>query len=159
MFSVTAQYALRALAHLAAQPPDVMVGGEELSRETGIPRNYLSKVLLALGNAGIVEAVRGNAGGYRLASAPESIPLIQVVELFERHVARRTCLLGTRPICSDEDPCTAHQAWRPAKAAYFDFLETTTLLDISPDTPAQRPRSKRGTAPRPGDSGHRPKRK
>ncbi|MCW5979660.1 MAG: Rrf2 family transcriptional regulator [Bryobacteraceae bacterium] len=131
MFSVTSQYALRALAYLATQQPDAMVGGQELSRQTGIPKNYLSKILLALGNAGIVEAVRGNAGGYRLARAPNEVPLIRVVELFERHVAKRACLLGLRRVCSDEDPCMAHNSWRPAKLAYFDFLETTTLLDIS----------------------------
>jgi len=112
------------LAYLAAQPPDSTVGGQELSRETGIPKNYLSKILLVLGNAGIVEAVRGNAGGYRLSSAPEKVQLVRVVELFERHVAKRTCLLSLCRVCSDEDPCTAHHAWRPAKAAYFGFLET-----------------------------------
>jgi Rrf2 family protein len=142
MLSVTSQYALRALAYLAAQPRDSMVGGQELSRETGIPRNYLSKILLVLGNAGFVEAVRGNAGGYRLTSAPQEIPLVCVVELFERHVAKRACLLGIRRTCSDEDPCTAHHAWRPAKKAYFDFLETTNLLDISTDgKPGRRGRS------------------
>lgn len=108
-----------------------MVGGEELSRQTGIPRNYLSKILLILGNAGLIEAVRGNAGGYRLAAAPEEIPLVRAVELFERSVSKRACLLGLRNICSDQDPCTAHEAWKPAKSAYFDFLETTTLSDIS----------------------------
>lgn len=131
MFSVTTQYALRVLAYLATQWPDSMVGGRELSRQTGIPKNYLSKILLVLGNAGIVEAARGNAGGYRLANAPEAIPIVRVVELFERNVAKRACLLGLRRVCSDEDPCTAHSAWRPAKTAYFDFLETTTLFDIS----------------------------
>ena len=138
MFSVTSQYALRAVAYLATQSADSMVGGQELSRQTGIPKNYLSKILLVLGNAGIVEAVRGNAGGYRLACAPEEIPIVRVFELFERHVAKRACLLGLRPVCSDEDPCTAHSAWRPAKLAYFDFMETTTLLDISAEGKPRR---------------------
>ncbi len=133
-----------------------MVGGEELSQQTGIPKNYLSKILLTLGNAGLIEAVRGNAGGYRLAAAPEEIPLVRVVELFERHVSKPACLLGLRRNCSDQDPCTAHEAWKPAKSAYFDFLETTTLSEISS---AAKPRrsdvgAKRGrnTAPSPGRS-------
>jgi Rrf2 family protein len=126
-----------------------MVGGQELSRETGIPKNYLSKILLVLGNAGIVEAVRGNAGGYRLTSAPDKVPLVRVVELFERHVAKRACLLGLRRVCSDEDPCTAHHAWRPAKAAYFDFLESTTLRDITSAGDGRRSaRSSRTARPR-----------
>lgn len=130
-----------------------MLGGAELSRLTGIPKNYMSKILLTLGNAGLIEAVRGNAGGYRLAGAPEEIPLVQVVELFERHVSHRACLLGLRRTCSDHDPCTAHEAWRPAKSAYFDFLETTTLSEISsagrPGRSESREKPARGKAKKP----------
>ena len=150
MLSVTSQYALRVLAYLAAQAPDSMVGGGELSRQTGIPKNYLSKILLVLGNAGIVEAVRGNAGGYRLACPPGEVPLIRVVELFERNVAKRACLLGLRRICSDEDPCTAHWAWRPAKSAFFNFLESSTLLDISSPAAPRRMARTKGKRARPG---------
>jgi Rrf2 family protein len=131
MLSTTSQYALRAVAHLAAQPRGKMISGHELSRRTGIPRNYLSKILLPLGSAGIVEAVRGNSGGYRLAAAPETTPIIRVIELFERNMTRRACLLGLRPVCSDSNPCPAHRAWKPAKEAYFHLMETATLQDIA----------------------------
>ncbi len=131
MLSLTSQYALRAIAHLAAQPRDKMVSGQELSRRTGIPRNYLSKILLPLGSAGIVEAVRGNSGGYRLAVPPETTPIIRVIELFERNMTKRACLLGLRPVCSDANPCAAHRAWKPAKEAYFNLMESATLQDIA----------------------------
>lgn len=146
MFCVTAQYALRVLAYLSAQPKDSVVGGQDLSGRTGIPRNYLSKLLLVLGNAGIIEATRGSGGGYRLSSEPEKIPLIRIVELFDRQVVKRGCLLGLRPVCADEDPCTAHHAWKFAKTAYFDFLESTTLRDISGD--GQQPLLKAGSRKR-----------
>lgn len=131
MFSTTSKYALRALAYLSAQKPDRMVPGEELSLKTGVPRNYLSKILLALGNAGIVTAVRGAAGGYRLGVRPEEVPLNRVIGLFDRTATKRACLLGLRPFCSGKNPCTAHHAWMPAKTAFFTFLESTTLRDIS----------------------------
>ena len=132
MFSATSQYALRALAYLSAQPKGSTVNGLELSRKTGIPKNYLSKVLLVLGNAGIIDATRGSGGGYRLSSDSEKTPLLRVVELFDRNIAKRACLLGLRSVCCDEDPCTAHQAWKSAKTVYYGFLESTTLCDISP---------------------------
>ncbi|MBI4906561.1 MAG: Rrf2 family transcriptional regulator [Acidobacteria bacterium] len=149
---MTSQHALRALSYLATQPRDSMLGGQELSRNTGVPKNYLSKILLVLGNAGIVEAVRGAAGGYRLARPPQKIPLIRVVELFDRHTGKRDCLLGLRQTCSDDDPCTAHHAWRPAKVAYFEFLESTTLLDISSEEKSRTVRSA-------GPAGRRSKRR
>ncbi len=146
MLSRTSQYALRALAYLAGQQPDRMVRGDELSRKTSIPKNYLSKILLVLGNAGIVRAVRGSAGGYRLNIEPDKIQLIRVIELFDRSAAKQTCLLGLRPVCSDKDPCTAHKAWKLAKAAYFRFLESTTLRDISLERVTPRSMRDRETA-------------
>jgi Rrf2 family protein len=130
MLPATCQYALRALAHLASLPRQEFVLGRELARRGSIPQNYLSKILLTLGNNGIIEAARGSGGGYRLTAPPDRIPLMQVVELFDRQVSRSTCLLGLRPVCSDADPCMAHHAWREAKESFFAFMEGTTVADI-----------------------------
>ena len=71
---------------------------EELAARSGIPANYLSKLLLTLGNAGLIEEVRGTGGGYRLARKPESVLLAEIVELIDGGVARPQCLLGLRQI-------------------------------------------------------------
>jgi Rrf2 family iron-sulfur cluster assembly transcriptional regulator len=131
MLSTTAQYALRALSQLAATPADEPVRGRELAARSGVPANYLSKLLLTLGNAGLIEASRGTGGGYRLARKPESVFLAEIVELIDGGVARPQCLLGLRQDCSDANPCCAHQSWRSAKLAYLEFLNTTTLADIA----------------------------
>lgn len=131
MLSVTAQYALRALTHLAAATPGEFVLGRRLAREAGVPRNYLSKILLVLNNAGLVEASRGAGGGYRLRRRPREISLAEVVGLFDRNLTPPACLLGLRPVCSDEDPCVAHSSWRKTKRCLLAFLEKTTLAQIS----------------------------
>jgi Rrf2 family iron-sulfur cluster assembly transcriptional regulator len=131
MLSTTAQYALRALSQLAAMPPDQRVLGRELATRSGVPANYLSKLLLTLGNAGLIEASRGTGGGYRLARKPERVFLAEIVELIDGGVARPQCLLGLREDCSDADPCCAHQSWRGAKQYFLKFLKNTTLADIS----------------------------
>jgi Rrf2 family iron-sulfur cluster assembly transcriptional regulator len=131
MLSTTAQYALRALSQLASMPPDQPVRGKELAAQSGVPANYLSKLLLTLGNAGLIEASRGTGGGYRLAKRPENVFLAEIVELIDGGVARPQCLLGLRADCSDANPCCAHQSWRGAKQAYLEFLHTTTLADIA----------------------------
>jgi Rrf2 family iron-sulfur cluster assembly transcriptional regulator len=143
MLSTTAQYALRALSELASAQPDQRMLGRELAARSGVPANYLSKLLLILGNAGLIEANRGTGGGYRLARRPESVLLSEVVELIDGGVVQPQCLLGLRPVCSDDDPCCAHQSWRGAKQAYLDFLSSTSLADI-----AARDLGKRGAARR-----------
>lgn len=66
MLTTTSEYALRALTHLTRLPKGGSMLGRQLAEGAGIPANYLSKILWTLGNAGIIDATRGNHGGYRL---------------------------------------------------------------------------------------------
>jgi Rrf2 family protein len=102
-----------------------------LARRTQVPENYLAKLLLALGKAGIVAATRGSGGGYRLQPGALEVPLVNIVETFDGTRVRPSCLLGREHPCSDEDPCPAHFAWRDVREAYLEFLETTKLADIA----------------------------
>jgi Rrf2 family protein len=131
MLSTTSQYALRGLLVLASEPGDRLVPGRDISWQADIPANYLSKVMWTLAGAGMVEAVRGIKGGYRLRIPPGRIALIDVVRLFDRQFAPTACFLGVRSECSDCDPCTAHAAWQKTKAALIHFMERTTLHDLS----------------------------
>ena len=54
---------------LAQEGPDKATLGRDLAIRSGVPANYLSKILLELKKAGLVQAVRGTGGGYRLADA------------------------------------------------------------------------------------------
>ena len=130
MISTTSQYALRALTHIAALPAGSTVLSRDLAAATHVPPNYLSKVLLSLCNAGLLQSTRGAGGGYRLNRAAETIYLIDVVELFEGSKAKPTCLLHHR-LCSDETPCNAHRVWRELSMVYNGFLVTTTLATLA----------------------------
>jgi Rrf2 family protein len=130
MFSTTCEYALRALVGLARVPSGDAILGRDLARSAQIPANYLSKILLTLRNAAILTTARGTGGGYRLRKPPETIRLLDIVELFDGARAKPACLLGGKH-CSDEDPCPAHESWREIRTAYVEFLETTTLASIA----------------------------
>ena len=130
MLTTTSEHALRALTHLAKLPEGASILGRELAERAGIPPNYLSKILWTLGNAGIIDATRGNHGGYRLKRDAAEIRLFEVVELFDRDRVGLACLLGGRG-CDCESPCTAHAAWHNVRTAYLDFLHTRTVAEIS----------------------------
>jgi len=131
MLSTTSQYALRALCHLARQSGEPVLG-RDLADSAEVPANYLSKVLLTLRNAGLVETSRGSGGGYRLRKAASEIRLIEVVELFDEISATTSsCFLGRTRACSETAPCTAHSRWRGVLAAYLDFLKSTPLSAIT----------------------------
>ena len=130
MLSTTSQHALRALIRLAGEPGGAAVLGRDVAKECAIPANYLAKLLLQLRNAGLVSTTRGSGGGYRLERRPEQIHLIDIVEVFDAPRTRPGCLLGSAE-CSDQNPCTAHHAWKVVRKTYLDFLDSNTLADIS----------------------------
>ena len=139
MLSRTEEYALRAAVCLARHYGDGARRARDIARETGVPANYMSKILHQLARAGVVHSERGRTGGFRLAGPPEEFQLSTVVGPFEPQIERTRCLLG-RPECSDEHPCGAHDRWKVIKEAALDFMEGTSLADvIDGSSPAPAP--------------------
>jgi len=129
VLSTTAEYAVRALISLAHEP-DRATLGRDLAAASGVPANYLSKILLDLKKAGFVQAVRGTGGGYRLSRPAGEVHLMEVVEFVDGAAARPGCFLAGSGACSDEDPCMAHESWAVVRDQYVAFLESTTLEDV-----------------------------
>ncbi len=105
--------------------------GRNLAEQTHVPGNYLSKILLTLRNAGMVEATRGTGGGYRLGRHPDEILLIDVVELFEGPLKETICLLDSAVDCGEKNSCVAHEEWAEVYSSYLLFLQSTRLSDIA----------------------------
>ena len=82
MISQTAEYALRAVVCLADHP-DGPLTTQQLARTTNVPADYLSKVLQALGRAGLVKSQRGLGGGFTLTRAPETLTALEVVNIVD----------------------------------------------------------------------------
>lgn len=131
MFTTTTQYALRALVVMSSLPHGDVILGRDLSAKSGVPANYLSKILLDLKRAGIVSAVRGTGGGYRMSRAADEVKLVEVVSLFDPPRANPGCLLASQGECSDNNPCAAHERWCQVRATYESFLESTTVAEFA----------------------------
>ena len=63
-FSLTAEYALRAVAELARNPGTL--NAAEISARTLVPQAYLVKILQQLQAANLLESTRGKSGGWCL---------------------------------------------------------------------------------------------
>jgi Rrf2 family transcriptional regulator, nitric oxide-sensitive transcriptional repressor len=82
MFSQTAEYALRAVVWLGSRP-DGSVTSQEIADAAQIPPRYASKVLQALGRAGLVRSQRGLHGGFWLARPAEELSILDVIATVE----------------------------------------------------------------------------
>lgn len=135
MLSQTAEYALRAMVHLAREGKnETPLQAEEIAEALDVPRNYLSKILHALARRNLLTSTRGPHGGFRLAVAPEELPLAHIVEVFDPQLLAedRRCLLG-QPVCSDENACPAHDEWKRVSRTMRAFFLGTSLARLGAD--------------------------
>lgn len=129
MLSSTAEYALKAVLHLAEHGEGRHVRVGEIADAVGVPRNYLSKILHELARDGTLSSSRGKHGGFRLAVPPARLSLLLVVGRFDRISERRSCLLGN-PQCSDRHACALHWRWKSLSEQLTAFFRETTVADL-----------------------------
>lgn len=85
MLSITTKspYAIAALAELGRAGDDGPVPIGELARRREIPVQFLEQLFAALRRAGVLRSFRGVKGGYSFARAPDTITVLEVVELLD----------------------------------------------------------------------------
>lgn len=93
MISQTAEYALRAVIHLATQP-NVAQTAQQIAEATKVSPGYLSKVLQSLARGGIVRSQRGLHGGFVLDREPAGLSIYDVISAVEPIQRINTCPLG-----------------------------------------------------------------
>jgi Rrf2 family nitric oxide-sensitive transcriptional repressor len=96
-------YTLRVLMYLALER-DRLATIPEIAAAYGVSRNHLMKVVHQLGQAGVIETVRGKGGGLRLAREPGAIRIGAIVREAEgagrsSSVSRGASTCPITPVC------------------------------------------------------------
>jgi Rrf2 family protein len=128
--SAKADYAVRALAELAATGSDRPVKGETLAGSQDIPLNFLENILRELRHAGIIRTQRGAEGGYLLARPAGEINLAEILRAVEGPLA---AVQGTRPDQLEYEGAAASlvDVWVAVRANLRAVLEKVTLADLA----------------------------
>jgi Rrf2 family protein len=126
--SAKAEYAIRALAELAAAgggPLTVI----QLAEAQDIPPRFLQHILLQLRRRGLVRSQRGTEGGYRLARAASAISLADAVRAIEGPLAAvrgeppdQARYEGRAEVLTD--------VWVAVRVALRRVLEQVTVEDV-----------------------------
>ena len=144
-----ADYAVRVMIHLASLPPGASVHRPDIAKATGVPQDFLSKVLQHLVQAGMVASQRGAGGGFRLAVASSNVSLLDVLEVIEGPTRLNVCL-RPGPSCARKVWCAAHAVWVEAQAALERVLSSASMAklaeqcagNIAPDRRSKAARSR-----------------
>ena len=124
MLNQTAIYAIRAMGFLAQQDTKEPVLSSTIASEMKIPRNFLSKILNRLAQAGLILATRGRGGGVTLSRPKSEIFLYEVVNLFMKVDDYKRCLLGMN---NCDGSCGLHHRWRIIAKQFEKMLNETTI--------------------------------
>lgn len=130
------EWALHCCAILAGLPAGKYLATRDLAELHGLPKEYLSKALQGLSQAGLVLSTLGPSGGYRLAKAPAEINFLDIIEAIEGKQSTFVCTeirknnpcrkSGTR----DGKSCAVARVMWKADQAWRASLRETTLAEL-----------------------------
>ena len=85
------EYALIALRHMQLKESKELTSTKEIATRYGVPQQLLAKTLQHLARDGILEAVQGSAGGYRVATNLDKISMKDFFEKLEGPLGMMDC--------------------------------------------------------------------
>jgi Rrf2 family protein len=130
------EWALHCCAILSGLPEGRYLSTKALAELHGLPKEYLSKALQSLSQAGLVHTTLGPSGGYRLAKPASEVTFLDIVEAVEGSGRTFVCnnIRANNP-CRPEGYCEvgscaiARVMWE-ADEAWRTKLRSVTLAEL-----------------------------
>ncbi len=88
---ITTDYAIRIIGYLAQNNTQI-VTANDMAKKLGITYHYLNKLVSHIKRSGLIESVKGPAGGYRLSKSAEDITLYDIIQIMEGDILINHCL-------------------------------------------------------------------
>jgi Rrf2 family cysteine metabolism transcriptional repressor len=129
--STKGKYGVRAVFEIARNSGKGPLTIKEIGDRQGISLSYLEQILHKLGKAGLIESVRGPAGGYLLARKPAELTIGDIVRTLEGPIALSHCLEpGESGDCYQTDDCVARMVWSKVGAKIEEALDSISFEDL-----------------------------
>jgi len=124
-----AEYAVRCVLYLSGKEQGAVVPRREIARAMQIPEQFLGKIAKQLSRADILEITQGPKGGLRLATSPDRVTLLDVVEAVVGEIFLNDCLLKSSA-CSRLASCAVHQVWQKARRQLRQTLGSASFAQL-----------------------------
>ena len=130
MISNSSKYALIGVLYLAVNSSEEQkILAKNLSKNTGVPQAYLSKLMQELTRHKIVSSTRGPNGGFYLTDENRKVHLIDIINVIDGDYRLNTCILSLHK-CDAEHPCPLHDLMGDTKSKFVQQLEDTKVEDL-----------------------------
>jgi len=125
-----ADYATRAVLHLARAQNGKLIPTNEIARVQNIPSSFLAKIIAQLSIAGVLHTFRGAHGGVKLARKPQNITLLEVIEAIDGPIQLNICVENESD-CSFEKNCPLQLVWCDVQQELVTKLKNTNFEQLS----------------------------
>ena len=129
--STRGRYAVRALIDLAEHADMEYVPIREVASRQQISLKYLEQILPALRKHGLVQAVSGKGGGYRLTRTPSEYKISEILAAAEGDLAPVACLARDAAPCPRAAFCKTLPMWRAFASLTYAYFDGITLEDLA----------------------------
>lgn len=137
---VTAQeeYGLRCVLQLARNHGHEPLVSRVIAEQEGLSIDYVTKLLMSLRRAGLVQSVRGTKGGFVLTRRPDAITVSQVLQALGEIVQSNQSQLcehfpGQLSACIHLDACGIRPIWMILAQYIARVLDQITVADLLKD--------------------------
>ena len=124
-----ADYAVRAVLHLARVGNAERSATSMIAKEQNIPPSFLAKIISQLSIAGLLHTSRGARGGVTLARDPGDITLLEVVEAIDGPIQLNECV-GNDGACTFDENCPIKPVWCDAQDELVGRLKNTNFAQM-----------------------------
>jgi Rrf2 family protein len=128
--SAKSDYAIRAMAELAARGEDGAVKAEQIADAQDIPLNFLLGILRELRNGKLVRSVRGREGGYMLSRPPAEISIADVIRVVDGPLANVRDL-SLSQLSYPGAATSLRDVWIAVRGSLREVLENVTVADLA----------------------------
>jgi Rrf2 family protein len=124
-----ADYAVRAVLHLAQMKNGDRAATSIVAKEQHIPPSFLAKIISQLSIAGLLHTSRGARGGVTLAREPKDITLLEVIEAIDGPIQLNECVAADGT-CRFDDDCPIRSVWCEAQEELVARLKKTDFAQL-----------------------------
>jgi Rrf2 family protein len=128
--STRSRYGLRLLMELTRHDDGKPVFLNEIARNQDISEKYLSKLVIPLRGAGLVQSARGAHGGYVLGKKPELITLREIIDCLEGGLGLIDCADNPK-LCPRSRDCASRDVWSGLEKVMRDYCAALTLAQVA----------------------------
>ncbi|MFA3782704.1 Rrf2 family transcriptional regulator [Melioribacteraceae bacterium 4301-Me] len=133
-FSAQEEYGLRCMLRIAKfYDVGKSLTIPEISRAEGISEHNTGKILRILRLGGLLEAERGQLGGYTLSRPPEKILVGDVLQILGGRLYDDSFCqshTGIADICTNSIDCSVRSLWKLIQDAVDGVVRNLTLKDL-----------------------------